>query len=218
MFIEGEAVSAAILSGGAARRAGGINKSFMRPGGRAIIDLQLEGIRPAFGDRVFVVTDRPEDYAPLGLRCVSDAPVPGLKSRASLRGLLTALERSPTPWVFALACDMPFPDPQLMPAARIGASGASGSAESITRGVCLRGAQGPEPFHSLYHRDLIDRLRRRLEAAQSNADLSLRAWIADEPRILVADPPPGCRTEFRACFQNFNDVPAPAAHLAAPQI
>jgi molybdenum cofactor guanylyltransferase len=194
-----------ILSGGAARRAAGVNKSLMRLRGRPILEHQLDRLRPLFASRITLVTDRAEDFAPYGLHTIADvdrAAPPD--QRSPLRGLAHALAASDA-WCFLLAADMPSPEPALIraQAARL-ARETSGAAPP--RGLVILADGFPQPFHAFYHADLAASARAALDAGER----SVRRWIRSEPAILVIDFE-DLRTALAPHarpFEGFNEPPA----------
>lgn len=195
-----------ILSGGAAKRAGGINKSLMIIEGRPVIEHQLERLEPMFGPRVTVVTDRSDDFATYGLETISDfdaAPSP--EDRFPLRGFARALSEAGAGWAFLLAADMPWPDPDLIrrQAAWLESAGESGG--SACRGLVLTQAGRIQPFHAFY----AGALAASASAALGAPDRSLRGWIQSEPEIGVVrieDLIPEAASRSRA-FEGFNMPP-----------
>ena len=103
-----DAIAAAILTGGQARRMAGADKGALAVGGRTILERQLDVLR-AFTTRIFVV-----GRAPLGLPA-DIAAVPDLIPAAgALGGIYSAIEASPCPRTLVVACDMPFLSPRLL--------------------------------------------------------------------------------------------------------
>ena len=92
----------AIQAGGDSQRTG-IDKALLPLAGKPLIEHLLMRVSD-LGDDILVTTNRPGDYAFLGVRLVSD-PVPGL---GALHGLHTALDAARGRSVLVLACDMPF--------------------------------------------------------------------------------------------------------------
>ena len=191
-----------ILSGGAARRAGGINKSLMRVEGRAIIEHQLERLRPLFGDCITIVTDRPEDFASRGVKCIPDLEIAGVE-RCALRGVATALAAPGGAIRFLLAADMPHPDARSIRAQceRIHAAGGEVMAS------LLKGARGAEPFHGVYRAEAAGSAIAALKAGER----AMRRWIASlgavatlGPADLGLDP-----AAIDRCLANWNAPPGP---------
>jgi molybdopterin-guanine dinucleotide biosynthesis protein A len=172
-----------ILSGGAARRAGGVNKSLMLLEGRPIVEHQLDRLRPLFGTNITVVTDRAEDFAPYSLSTIADvdrsAPP---DERSPLRGLAHALA-SAGDWCFLLAADMPWPEPELIRAQAAWLARACDAEAPRPLGLVLSSRGILQPFHAFYHASLAA----PAQAALASADRSVRGWIRAEASIRVCD-------------------------------
>jgi molybdenum cofactor guanylyltransferase len=95
-------VTLAIIAGGQGRRLSGVPKGLLTVQGRTVLE-RLLSQAPHFGD-VLLVANVPEPYARFGLRTVADV-VPG---KGAPGGVHAALVAARTPWVVAVACDMPF--------------------------------------------------------------------------------------------------------------
>lgn len=92
----------AVQAGGGSQRLGS-DKALLPLAGKPLIEhllMRVDGL----GDDILITTNRPQDYAFLGVRLISD-PVPGL---GALNGLHTALDAASRRSVLVLACDMPF--------------------------------------------------------------------------------------------------------------
>ena len=96
-------LAAAILTGGRARRFGGVTKGALRLGQAAIIDRQLEALRDVAAD-VFVVGRDDPAWVSRGLRVVQDE----IPDAGPLGGIYTAIVQSPCERTLVVACDMPF--------------------------------------------------------------------------------------------------------------
>ncbi len=92
----------AIIAGGQSRRLAGTAKGLLVLEGRTLLSRLLD-LRPLFAD-AFLVTHTPEAYRDYSLRCVSDLVL----DRGAPGGVHAALVNARTPWVLAVACDMPF--------------------------------------------------------------------------------------------------------------
>lgn len=103
-----EPVTVAILAGGRSSRMG-TDKSFVPLLGKTMIQHVIARVRP-LGAQTILITNRPDDYAPLGLPMFPDV----LPDKGSLGGLYTALTCSPTAYTLCVACDMPFLNPALL--------------------------------------------------------------------------------------------------------
>jgi molybdenum cofactor guanylyltransferase len=104
--------SAAILAGGRARRLGGARKALLEIGGRAIIDRQLDVLRPR-ASRIAAVLRSDDDDTPFtarGLEVVRDR----VDGKGPLAGLAAALAWAGGDTLLAVACDMPLIDPHIV--------------------------------------------------------------------------------------------------------
>jgi molybdenum cofactor guanylyltransferase len=95
-------LSVVIQAGGRSSRMGE-DKGLVLLAGRPMIEHVLTRVA-GLGDETLITTNRPDDYAYLGLRMASD-PKPGA---GALPGLRTALEAAQGDMVLVLACDLPF--------------------------------------------------------------------------------------------------------------
>src|SRR5262245_50285651 len=95
-------VASVLLAGGRATRMGGRNKAFAAVGGEPIAARTIRVLRETF-PQVIVATNTPDDYAGFGVDVVADV-YPG---RGPLAGLHAAMRITRHPHLFAVACDMP---------------------------------------------------------------------------------------------------------------
>jgi molybdopterin-guanine dinucleotide biosynthesis protein A len=172
-------VTVALLAGGKSSRMG-TDKSFVRVLGRPLIEEVLAQVA-GLGSETLIVTNRPDDYRYLGLPLFSDV----LPDKGALGGIYTALHSATQPYVFCLACDMPFivrplldyfvtllPDANadvIMP--RLGAEA--------------------EPFRALYARTCLAPIRAALDAGKMRVISffpEVRMRFVDEPEIDRFDP------------------------------
>jgi len=143
--------TAAIIAGGSASRLGGRDKSSLLVGGRSILERQLEVLRP-LTDRILLVANRPERFAPTRLPVVRDV-VPGT---GALGGIYTALTAAATDYVLALAADMPFLAGRFL-------EHLVSAAEAVDLAI-PRSADGYQPLCACYARTCVEPLRRRIAA------------------------------------------------------
>ncbi len=101
--------SVAIIAGGKSSRMG-TDKSFVSIGGKPIIQHLLDRVRDIGQSHTLLITNRPDDYAQLGLPMYSDV----IADKGALGGIHAAVSHSPTEYVLAVACDMPFVEPALL--------------------------------------------------------------------------------------------------------
>lgn len=145
-----------IQAGGESRRMGR-DKALLPFLGRPLISRVIARLAP-LADEVIVTTNRPADYAFLGLPLFPDL----LPNRGALGGLYTALASASQPLVAVVACDMPFASADLL---------------AYARDVMLRDAADVvipqpgeglfEPLHAVYRRETcLGPIRAALEAGQ----------------------------------------------------
>ena len=182
-------LSAWIISAGEAQRAGGRDKSFLKADGRYILENQLERLCPFFGSSINILTNRSDDYAgyPVRISPVVHYHNPHAE-RSSLRGLASALFATQTDWNFVLACDMPWPDMDLLYDQYLWLDQQRQTQPGRTLGVCLQGPKHAYPFHALYHRDLASVAHQSLESKDLSAPISVRRWIPHVPGIVALQP------------------------------
>jgi molybdopterin-guanine dinucleotide biosynthesis protein A len=133
-------LTVSIQSGGASNRMGQ-DKALMPFLGKPLINRVLERVR-YLADEVLVTTNRPTEYAFLGVPLFIDV----IKDRGALGGLYTALSVAKYPYVAVVACDMPFVNPDIL------AHCHHLLAEKDIDAVIPRTEHGLEPFHAVYRR------------------------------------------------------------------
>jgi molybdopterin-guanine dinucleotide biosynthesis protein A len=94
------ACTAVILTGGDSRRMGQ-DKAALLFGEDSLLQHVITLVQPLFGDVIISVR---QPRTEITLPQVCDNPA----HRGPLAGLAAGLQRTKTPWVFAVACDMPF--------------------------------------------------------------------------------------------------------------
>ncbi|WP_455376868.1 molybdenum cofactor guanylyltransferase [Petrachloros mirabilis] len=128
-------VTGLLLAGGKSRRMG-TDKRFLHVGDRTLFERTLHALRIVFPEVVVVIA---QDSEPL------DAPVPVLRdvipNCGTLGGLFTGLKLAKTPYVFVVACDMPFLEPRVIEAF----IERRGDAD-----VLMAKAHGLQPMHAVY--------------------------------------------------------------------
>jgi len=179
--------SAAILAGGAGRRLGA-NKALLEIKGRAIIDGILEKMLEVFPSVLLVVKEEGSpllrDYGPR-VKVVTDL----LPGKGPLGGIYTALEYAPGPFVFVMACDMPYPNLELVK--RLISEAEGREAVVPVRGPYI------EPLFAVYHRDTRHKIKNRLETG----DLKIHDFIDEiDARFLEEEEIRGCDPDFRSFF------------------
>lgn len=152
-----------VQAGGESRRMGQ-DKALLPFLGKPLIARVLGRVRP-IADELLVTTNRPENYAFLGLPLFSDR----LPGRGALGGLYTALSIANRPLVGVVACDMPYVSAALLAAAR------DLLADPAIDAVIPRTADGTEPFHAVYRRETCLPL---IQAALENDKWRVDAWFS----------------------------------------
>lgn len=180
------AVTVAVLAGGASRRMGA-EKSLAELEGKPLIQHVLACVQQ-LNMPVLLVTDKPEQYSQFQVEMVSDI----LPGKGSLGGIYSALVTSTTPFSLCVACDMPFLNVELLTyllSLRIGFDAV----------VPMINNQ-PQGLHAIYHkraaapiRDLMNRNELRIRGVFDH----LRVRLVGESAIRTIDP------ELRS-FTNLN--------------
>lgn len=171
-----EDCTAIILAGGDSQRMGS-DKANLLLGGRSLLQRVTAIMRLVFPKVILSVRQaRPEIELPQ----VCDDP----SYAGPLAGLASSLARVDTPWVFAIACDMPFVVPEVIELLAQRRAG---------RQAVVPVVQGyPQPLAAFYARSCLDVIKAHLESGGKN---SLRAVLekldicyVDETELLKADP------------------------------
>lgn len=143
-------VTGVILAGGASRRMGR-DKATLLVHGESL----FARVAAALGEvlpRLLIAGERPDLAAP-GLVCHADL-YPG----SALGGLYTGLTAVSTAYMFAAACDLPYPDARLV---RLLLDRRHG-----WDAVVIRSARGWEPLFAVYAKSCLEPMRRRLETGE----------------------------------------------------
>ena len=162
-----------VMAGGRNTRYGGL-KAFAEVGDSRIIDRVL-AVLNAVSDRVVMIANDPDAYAPLGLPMRGDAVASG----AALAGLLTALQWSEEggyDGIVVVACDMPFVRPDL--AQHLIALAASETADVVVPES--GGRRGVEPLCAFYSNRCIA----AIERAFARDDLRMIGFY-DDVRVVT---------------------------------
>jgi molybdopterin-guanine dinucleotide biosynthesis protein A len=156
-------LTVAIQAGGESRRMGQ-DKALMLFLGQPLIQRVVARLAP-IADEVIVTTNRPVDFAFLGLPLFPDNH-PG---RGALGGLYTALFSAQQPLVAVVACDMPFANPNLL-------TFQSHLLEAEAADVVIPfPMEGYEPLHAVYRRESCLPV---VEWALNNEQWKLIAWFS----------------------------------------
>jgi len=179
-------VTGVILAGGNSSRMKS-NKALLPFQGELFIERIYRQLASIFPD-IILVTNTPELYSFLPCPTVADI-FPG---RGSLAGIHAGLSNSKTPYIFAVACDMP-----LLNTALIRRLVASIHDQDI---VIPEGSEGLEPLHAIYGKEALPVMEEAL--ARSRVKIvdcceRLRSTILARDVVAEIDP------EFLS-FRNIN--------------
>ena len=184
-----QAITVVIQAGGMSSRMGE-DKALKPFLGRPLIQRVIDRLAP-IADEVIVTTNRPDEYAFLGLRLIADLK-PG---RGALGGLYTAVASAAFSQVAVVACDMPFASDTLFEGAR------RLMVEEDADVVIAKTDEGYEPFHALYRRETC---LPAIEAAIEADQWKVISWFSKVkvrellPQEVKAFDPSGL------CFWNLN--------------
>jgi molybdopterin-guanine dinucleotide biosynthesis protein A len=185
-------VTGVILAGGHSSRMGSNKALLPYRGGRFI-----EAIHRLLGelfDEVLLVTNTPEQYAFLPCRKVADL-YPGA---GALAGLHAGLHHSHTSHIFAVACDMPYLNGNLI---RRLASG-----RGVADVVIPEGDRGPEPLHAVYGKGCLAPMQRALAEER-------RRIVSFFPEVRVLNVPRSAVAELDPGFDSFKNINTPGDYF-----
>jgi FdhD protein len=185
---EGElaGVTAVILAGGNSSRMKS-NKALLPYSGELFIERIYRQLAARFPE-VLLVTNTPELYRFLPCRAVQDV-YPGM---GSLAGIHAGLAHSPTPYIFAVACDMPYLNDSLVRDLV--------SRASDCHAVIPESDSGLEPLHAVYGKGCLSAMEKALSQGKSKITESLewdKVVVVKKEEVAVFDP------EFLS-FRNIN--------------
>lgn len=180
-------LSGVVLSGGHSRRLGQ-DKALLRlwgPEGPTLLEATVARLA-AVCDEVLVVADRPRDWPALPARVVFDR----WPDSGALGGIYTGLAEARFPFALAVACDMPFLNPELL---RAMAGRPRDYDVLIPRWG--RSAESPpgrvEPLHAIYGRPCLEPMRALLEAGERRIVSffpAVRVRYVEEDELARLDP------------------------------
>lgn len=184
-------VTGVILAGGASSRMGS-NKALLPYRGGRFIEAIYRLLDELFPE-VIVVTNTPEQYRFLPCRKVPDI-FPGM---GALAGLHAGLRESAGPWIFAVACDMPYLNGELI--RRLFAAGGGGDA------VVPESGEGVEPLHAFYGKRCLPFMEEALREGK-------RRIVSFYDRVEVKRVPAGEVALLDPRFDSFRNVNTPAEY------
>jgi FdhD protein len=183
-----EGITCIILAGGNSRRMGSNKALLPHQGGRFIEAIHRE--MAAIFREVVLVTNSPGLFDFLPCKKVPDL-IPGM---GALSGIHSGLRHSATPFVFAVACDMPNLSPALI---RHIASLAEGNDV-----VVPETAKGLEPLHAIYGKNALRPIEEALHAGKGRI-----VSFFDKVRIRKVSGEEVSR--FDPAFQSFRNINTP---------
>ena len=173
------ACSGVILAGGESRRFSGRNKAFLKIGQQRLID-NIYRVFCAVFDEIIIVTNQPAAYLDFDATIVSDVfPV-----RSSLTGIHAGLFYSGNPFIFAVACDIPFLQEDLV---RL----LLGRIEAAAGVVIPETSEGLEPLCAVYAKTCLPVVERRIEQQKYKIQRffkSFRVLRIPEETLRAVDP------------------------------
>jgi molybdopterin-guanine dinucleotide biosynthesis protein A len=143
--INSSEVTGVVFCGGLSRRMGQ-DKALLLSHGQTLLERASRLLEPLVS-KVVLSTGHAPRYVEMGLPCVLDVE-PNL---GPIGGLQAALRASQTPWILALACDLP-----RLSGARV--QELLGAAEAGDLAVLFGSPENPEPLFALYSRELLPRV------------------------------------------------------------
>ena len=172
-------VTGVLLAGGKSRRMGE-DKRYLVVGEETLIERGLSVLRSIFQEVLVVIA---QDSPPLGVdaKVVRDL----VPECGSLGGLYTGLMQAATPWIFVVACDMPFLDQAVI--AQFTSRRAAADIVMAKLGTRLH------PMHALYGKQCLPVLEQMIQARQLKIQelvsySSLRVQYVTEVDLLTIDP------------------------------
>jgi molybdopterin-guanine dinucleotide biosynthesis protein A len=171
-----EKCTAIIMAGGDSRRMGQ-DKANLLLGERTLLQSVAATLQPLFAEVIVSVRQpRPE----IDLPQVCDDPL----HSGPLAGLSAALERVSTPWIFAVACDMPFITPGVIEYLAL--------QRADYQAVVPMIAGHPQPLAAFYARSCLDEVRACLHGKGKHSFRALldtlRVCYVSENQMRELDP------------------------------
>jgi len=189
-----------IQAGGASSRMGE-DKALKPFLGRPLIQRVVDRLSP-IADEIIVTTNRPKDYAFLGLRLFPDLK----PDRGALGGLYTAIASAAHPIVAVVACDMPFASPMLFEAM------SKLLVEKEADVVIPKSDEYYEPLHAVYRRETC------LPAIEAAIDADQWKVIAWFPQVNVYELSPDDVNQYDPQGLAFWNVNTPEEFAKAEKI
>ncbi len=161
-----QGVSCVILTGGESKRMGA-DKAHVQLAGRTLIERVLATVMPLFDD--VMISGRDNTVEIDGTRFVKDRHA----GRGPVIGICASMQEARHPYLFAIACDMPFVTSGLIEAL-------VSSPDGYDVVVPMCGGR-PEPLCALYSKACLKALAERVE----NGERGLVSFIENTPELKV---------------------------------
>jgi len=182
-----QGVSCVILAGGESKRMGS-DKARVKLAGLTLIERVLATVNPLFDDVMISGRDNAVEIG--GTRFVKDRHT----GRGPIIGLCAALQEARHPYLFVIACDMPFVTPQLIESLALNPDG-------YDVVVPMRDGR-PEPLCALYSTACINVLVGRVE----NGQRGLVSFIENRPEFKVRRISEQESRKIDPALQSFMDI------------
>jgi molybdenum cofactor guanylyltransferase len=172
-------VTGVLLAGGNSRRMGE-DKRFLIVGEETLLERGLRVLRSMFQEVLVVIA---QDSTPLRVDAVVVRDL--IPECGSLGGLYTGLMQATTPWVFVVACDMPFLDQAVIAEF----TKRKGVADIVMAKLAAR----LHPMHALYGKRCLSPLKqmiqmRQLKIQELVSHVSLHVQYITETDLFTIDP------------------------------
>ncbi len=128
----------------------GRDKAFLKIGSFTIVEHQLQRLKPLF-EEILLSANFPDKFSHLGLEIVQDY-IPG---RGPLVGIYSSLLRAKHPYLFAIACDMPFISPELITYMKENCKNYDVTVPETERGL--------EPLHAIYSKTCLTVMKKHID-------------------------------------------------------
>lgn len=186
-----ENVSGILIAGGKSRRMGQ-DKRFLRVGGECVFDRTLALLMDTFGETIVVLAEPINSLNVRGCRVVYDA----IPNTGSLGGLYTGLVEASQPKIFAVACDMPFLNAEVIRFML--------SYDAAADVVAAALADRFQPMHAVYSK----RCASFLKAMAERQDLKIqKLFRREELRVAVLDA--NDFSSFQSGLRSFQNINTP---------
>ncbi len=164
--------TALILAGGDSRRMGR-DKATLPLGEKTLLQHVADTLRPLFPHLLVSVRQaRPDLAYPQICDTVENA--------GALAGLMAGLAAAPTPWIFAVACDMPFLHPDIVQYLAL----QRGNFQAVVPVV-----QGhPQPLAAFYHQSCLVEFAKNPHSGMRKQLKNLNACLIPDTALTPLDP------------------------------